>query len=351
MRGLVPKRLTDCGSARARARRFRHAAVFALVMSSATSRATSSEGSLEVLRGPHADACPDGAELQRLISELRASSQPVGHYAVTFSKQGNGYHARIANLDENSVRELSDGEETCRGLARATAVTLALLFDAQVSANSSLQADLSSANTAIPLASKPQPRLIEAPTTTLTTPAKSGETTYVVRSSAWSMGVVVGPSVVTGVTAPVAPGLFGSVDVVGRYLRFDLGALATLPHSTQLGPGHVTLGLLAGALSTCVTPTRLDDTRVELCSGAVVGRIAADADGFTRDGQTSRAWVAIPVGLNFTSDSRVLAWQLGVGALVPVRQQDFRIEGLGTVYRSSAVAGFAHLRASARWLL
>jgi hypothetical protein len=76
-----------------------------------------------------------------------------------------------------------------------------------------------------------------------------------------------------------------------------------------------------------------------------------EARGYTRNDSVKRAWLAIPLEASLSTLSTPVGVELGVSALVPLRQSDFSIDNLGTAYESWPVGMLLSLRAIGSWLL
>ena len=155
--------------------------------------------------------------------------------------------------------------------------------------------------------------------------------------------LAVGAAGMAGVLGPAAWGLGGELGVIAGRFRADAGVLWMAPADLSLAPGRVREELLAGSARACHGFLRTEVVRLDACAGALAGATSARATGYTRNEQRTRAWVAIPVGLDATVWTRLVGWGLGVAALFPVTRSDFGVDGVGTAYRSPAVGGLATL--------
>lgn len=326
-----------------------------------------------VERDVAAAACPNAAELLALVETARGGEAPASvRYGVHFSRAGEVFHARIEDLMRHRVRDLDDSGGSCGGLARATVVTLALLFDAELASTAaasratetgavsaeSNDAVLSSPSAATtPDSSRTSEAQLSPPTPGVPrpvspaavnvppAPAKSqAESKKQASSSVTRFGAMVGGGAIVGVATPYAFGPSVAVDVGGRLLRGELSAFWSPSQSADFGGGVVRTELTTGTLSGCVSPAQPLGLRLDICTGVTAGQLTARARGYVRDGESRRPWIALPAALSLASAEGGLGWQVQAGLLLSIQREDFRIAGLGQVYESWPVAGFIGLR-------
>jgi len=115
--------------------------------------------------------------------------------------------------------------------------------------------------------------------------------------------------------------------------------------SVDLAPGVVREELLSGRVRVCYAPWRSPALRLDVCSGAFIGLETAEGQGFTHDDRRTRAWLAWPAELALAGGNGRVGWEVVGAALVPVRRNDFSIDGIGIAYRSPPVGGMISLRA------
>jgi hypothetical protein len=104
--------------------------------------------------------------------------------------------------------------------------------------------------------------------------------------------------------------------------------------------------LLGITLEGCYAPVR-SGLRLELCTGLVAALVRGEARGFTRDSSRTRPWFSVPVGLSFGVAPAPLGLRAGVSLLVPIRRQDFQVDGAGVAYESWPVAALFQMRGAA----
>jgi hypothetical protein len=277
-------------------------------------------GRLRVERDQAASECPDETALTVAVERIRerpdSGSSP---YRVRFSREGTKFAVSITAEPSGRARTLTSGDATCEAIGNAAAVTLALLFDAEVS-------DARAA----PLP-PPTPPTRQAPTT-LPGPPQAIDGT---------LGLAVAGLV--GVTAPFALGLMGELGIRTPRFRAALGAAWAPPVSTSLPPGEVRTGLAFGTMRVCFAPVAAP-LRLDVCSGLYGGVETARASGFTRNEEREREWLSIPIEIAASVGTRRTVVELGAGALIPIARGDFSVDGLGVAYRSADVGALVWAR-------
>lgn len=369
---------------------------FAVALVGVSARASAASDSaamatpLMVERDAAAASCPNAADLVALVESVRGGAAPASvRYGVHFSRVGEAFHARIEDLERHQVRDLDDEGDNCSGITRATVVTLALLFDAELASavdvspatethsNESLATDpiaagdpadanrtpsgassMQGVRTSDSIATaKPQtgaatptaPRSAVVVSPDVSPNAGASPVDGADESTRVRLGVMIGGGAVVGVAAPYALGPSAALDLEGRWLRGEVSAFWSPPQPRDFGGGTVRTELFTGALAGCFSPARPFALRLDVCAGITAGQLTARARGFASDGQSRRPWLAVPAFVSLASEAG-LSWQINVGLLVPVQREDFRIAGFGQTYESWAVAGFVGLRLGLRTL-
>jgi hypothetical protein len=202
-------------------------------------------------------------------------------------------------------------------------VTLALLFDSDVVVKKNLE---TSAPAPLPTAIPPAPL--------------PPERARPRRDAVLAFGV----AGLAGVLRAVSPAASAEAGIAGPRWRMSLGALWALPQAIQLGPGTVHEQLWGGFARTCFAPLRYRSLRFDVCTGAAVGLVTAEAEGYTRNERRTRQWAAVPFELALAGWSSPVGWEISLGGLAVVRRQDFSIEGLGVAYESPQIGGTLTLR-------
>jgi len=279
---------------------------------------------LSVSRGPGADDCPDAPGLLARIEEIRKSppraDQPL--YRIVFARDAAGLQARIVSEQGPAERVLSDASQDCAALARATAVTMALLFDADTRA-------LEEAAAAPPPAPPPAVRTQDVIV------AKD----YVIEPARWTFHI--GGGIAIGVVAPLAPAFVMELDhTVGRF-RGSLGFVFLPKTEVELDPGSVQQALGALTLGGCWAPWQRALWRFDACGGGWIGGFHAVARGFDETRDVTRFWPALAFDLRFArmpAGSDAFGGELVATVLLPVDRQDFAIENAGVAYEAPPIA-------------
>jgi hypothetical protein len=297
---------------------------------------------LTVTRTSDAQDCPDTAGLADRVAAIRgadakaraAASGPAGAsdaagaaLRVAFGRAGEAYFAAIRDGQQpGSVRRLELPGTTCAGLARATAVTVALLLDTDAAAEE-------------PPKPPPPPPPPPAPPPVETRAPATREP----RAIALALG---GSALVAGVGA-LAPAVTGEVGLEVGAWRTALGVLVVATQSFTLGPGLVSQSLHAASARVCYAPWRAGAWRSDVCTGAYLGVEGADAEGYTVNDHQTRPWLAVPLELTLSVRQSRVRWELAGGALLGVLRQDFSVRNVGDAYRAPFLGCLVSLRAAA----
>jgi hypothetical protein len=296
---------------------------------------------LFVERGEGASECSDATELLRSVDEVRGRAttpEALRSYRVAFARRGGAFHASIESTADGSSRSLSDGGATCASLSRATAVTLALLLDAEPAPSEPRSGDEATTETRVLGAT--------GTSTGATENAPPSETERGSGTRAFTLAG--GAGLLAGVVRPIAPLVRGGAGFELRYFDVNVGALWVPPGDVQLPPGALSTSLSAITLESCVELAHGVHVALHACSGLIAGFVRAEASGYTRNEARSRAFLSVPAGLGFGTEGGRVGLRLDTTLLVPVRRQNFQVDGVGIAYESPPVAGLLSLRAIAR---
>jgi hypothetical protein len=277
--------------------------------------------SILVERGAGAEPCADADSLRARIEEIRGRRMgDVAHgYRVAFAHK-EGVFSAVITGPSGANRQLESRGATCTVLANATAITLTLLLDSEVAEKTPLEPP-AVAPTEIEIAPLPPVR----------------------RSRNYST-VSIGTVGLAGILRPFSSGLAADVGIGGPDWRASVGALWDPPRASVFGPGTIEEQSWSGAARACFAPARTGALRFDVCSGIIAGVIMGEARGFTVNEKHARPWVAVPFELALVGFTLPIGWELGVSALVPVRRDDFSIDGLGVTYHSPSIGGMLSLR-------
>jgi hypothetical protein len=282
----------------------------ALVLRSAHAGAADLAGAeLVVERTTTAQDCPDAAALAK--ATLGLGSPPAARAAplelrVRFDRGLDGYVAVIeASGSKQGTRNLHHPAPTCRPLADATSVVLAVLSDLIP-----------------PPAPEPEPEPAPIPRPAPPSPL----TASLGLESGLAYGLL-GPSL-TGTAAAL---------LRARYLaaELELGGFWGLPHYDAVGPGVLKTQLFSGSALGCWWFTR----NLGGCAGSGLGVLHGSGHGFDHDGSASTLWLAGLAGLAGRIDIRS-RWscRFSLSAVVPFSSQAFLVEPLETGFQSAPAA-------------
>ncbi|HTA93335.1 MAG TPA: hypothetical protein VK745_27345 [Polyangiaceae bacterium] len=308
---------------------------------------------ISVEREPGAEDCPDTAGLVARVQAIvgrAGSSQDTTPYRVTFSRGPQAFTAAIrSGPDDATVRFLDAREPNCAALAHATAIALAVLFDADLagtdgagagkaSTEPEASASQSGAKPATPAerpVQKPPPHGSDAlETRELSSPGPRVDPL-----------LALGGAAVVGVLRPIGLAFVLDLGLEIKDFRATLGALWVPPETFALPPGSAREHLISGTLRVCYALLHPQSARFDLCSGVLVGGESAEARGFSQnDPAHTELFLAFPIELAISARSRFLGWELSASALVPYKPNEFNVDGVGLTYRPPPVAGMLALR-------
>ncbi|WP_438034784.1 hypothetical protein [Sorangium sp. So ce204] len=320
--------------------------------------AAQTEPFLSVTRGAGAESCPDAARLIERVEQLRGRPETGASdsYVVEFTRGADGFRASIRS--GSGARELRDRSRSCAGLEQAAAVTLALLLDSDGDGEApSPQEPGATARDApppAPPAPAPSPSAsAERPPVARPAPAAAGGGEREAPASgrgATRLTLAAGAAGLFGVVRPFAPALSAELGIGGARFRAAIGALWLVPQTLELGPGELRETMLGGAVRACFAAAGVGGLRFDVCSGVHAGRLKAAASGFTRNDAVEKTWLAVPIELSLASLSGPLGFEVGAAALVPLRRNDFSVDGVGVAYRSPPVGALVSLRGVGSWV-
>ncbi|WP_437653992.1 hypothetical protein [Sorangium sp. So ce1182] len=315
---------------------------------------------LSVTRGDGAEGCPDAARLIERVEQLRGRPETgaSGAYHVGFTRGADGFRASIRS--GGGARVLRDRGPSCAALEQATAVTLVLLLDSDARASSPPEPDAGARDE--PARAPGAPALSPGAPAEVP-PAPPGPTgggggaqedegaAPSPERGATRLTLAAGAAGLFGVVRPFAPALSAELGVGGARFRATLGALWLVPQTLEHGPGELREALLGGAVRTCFAAAGSEALRFEVCSGLHAGRLKVVASGYTRNDVAETAWLAVPLEVSLASLAGPLGFDVGAAALVPLRRNDFSVDGVGVAYRSPPVGALVSLRCIGVWVL
>lgn len=308
---------------------------------------------LVVHRTDDAADCPDTAALAARVErhmkrpalrprmDASSAGQSRPSLDVQIYRSESGYTAVVQTGEK--TRQITDKGATCRGLADAMAITLAILLDTEVPPPPE------------PPPSEPTPPEppAPAPAAPTTPPVDAAAPGAPAPASSASAQPFSGPPrtfrVFAGFGATAATGLLtrltlggtGHVGLgIGRVLSLEAGFLV-LPTQTVPYAGKV-VGAPAGSAPTidlqltsalfrlCAT-TRLvtEETRAGLCAGALVGTIHGAGHGFVTNLAATDPWIAGNLGAIV---EQTLFWRLSLVTramvYVPILRRSFTVSNV-----------------------
>jgi hypothetical protein len=272
---------------------------------------------IETVSAPGAEQCPPAEALkERTLALGRPRARPAEPLLVRveFRRDGDGFAATVRTVGRRQgTRELAAPGASCEPLAAATSVVLAVLLDL------------------LPPGAVEQPPPAASPEPDAGTPPLFRH-------------VAVGPrfGVQYGLLGPVLGASFGAA--VGlRLSRVEVEAAGfALPErSVSVPPGTVSAQLSGGGAGVCVFPS-LAARSFELggCASLLVGRLAAEGQGFYRDRSVSEPWLGGRLGAVFILPvSRHVAVRAGLDVILPLVQPVLEVDRVGTAYEAGLLAG------------
>ncbi len=304
---------------------------------------------VSVEREPGAEDCPDTAGLAVRVDTIvgHGGSADATPYRVTFSRSPQGFTAAIrSGSDGATVRYLDAHEANCGALAHATAIALAVLFDADLDGASKTQQpeEKPPATPAPPAAPVQPPTQKPAPSESEDENDSDGTSGGDASTARVDPLFSVGAAAVVGVLRPVVPALVADAGIEIKSFRGTVGAVWVTPQTIDLAPGNARENLVSGNVRLCYALASRGMLRFDLCSGALIGAATAEARGFTSDERHTELFLAFPAELSLSGKARFIGWQLGASALLLYRPNEFEVEGLGPTYRPAPVAGMFALR-------
>ncbi|WP_438025566.1 hypothetical protein [Sorangium sp. So ce233] len=307
--------------------------------------------------------CPAGAaveaEITRLLGDQSPASNGTLRAAGTIAPAGSGFalYIELSRDGWKSARTVRGA--TCRALADAGALIVAMAIDPEVATRSGPVAtgDRSSAATR-PANPAPEPPAAAARTAEPTPPRGLAEsvspTTERERPTEGAaerapllrlgIGVMSDLGTMQGVSGAIEPW----AGVVVGPARFEAGASfwpGTTAESAARPRSGGTVDLIAGSLTACVLlPPIARAVRPHFevgvpCAGIELGRMHAEGYGVSDPGDGSTLWVALRGGA--AAAWVVAPWmrlRLRLEAVVPLKRPRFVLEGVGDVHEPSVAA-------------
>lgn len=298
-----------------------------------TAKYAAADFGLEVTRENASEGCPDAAELRRLTEASGSSSSapPKHSYRVSFERSGGSYRAEIVDATALRKRRLEDVGPGCAPLGQAVAVVLATMWSSEREEE----------------ARRPEPAPVPLP------PIPSVETGLVApslppraRRSQWLLGA--GGGVAAAIVRPVAPAFLSDAAFEYAQGSIALGVVWIPEERLALGPGVVSVQLVAGSMRGCAFVW--DRTRLGMCGSVFGGVLEATASGYEVDVQRARPWfaAAVEVFVDGPLPVSTFRYRAAAGAVVPLHAESFFIAGVGPAYETPDVGGLFTLSVEVR---
>ena len=293
-----------------------------LCATSAPAAATSAPTiSFDLSRGPGAEACPDrdalAAQVERRLTQSRASpTVPVAdRVSIAIVRAGDAYVATLSTLARSGLgggtRRLVDDSRDCAGLAEALSLTLAMIADGR------------------PLFATKAPEVSAPPPTPTRRP--------------WELGAGVLGSSLLG-----APTVGYSVDALWHAQpRLGAGVMAMwMPGRTiAKASGFTKVSTEIGLARLCWGVLPFGGRFFpSLCGQFGAGVLRGSSQGYADAKSASRLWLGAGGSVNAGFRlSEIWSVTAQTGVLHTLRNEQFTIGGLGSVYESTGLGWLASL--------
>ena len=280
-----------------------------------------------VIVAEHSEAAADCADEAKLFAKVEKISQrpleperpdpDAVRVVIRFDRSEDEYRADLEfQGPKPGERSLRDRSSHCEPLEDAVAVAIALLLDSEVERRERESREVARA----------------VPTITIirseVVPKQLATHSFHVAGDAGIQG---------GFDSRAVPrfALALGMSPSDKWL-FELSAELIPPATNRFGAGEVSVSLVAGALRAC----RLwgNEWQWGPCAGIGIGRLHGSGHGFDESLSSSLLWTAFSGGL-LVQRTFADRWQLGAQATaaVPLREQRFSVQNLGTAWNCSAI--------------
>jgi hypothetical protein len=252
-----------------------------------------------------------------------------------------GYTAVVQTGEK--TRQITDKGATCRGLADAMAITLAILLDTEVPPPPPEPAAPPEPPKAAVIAPRLPPMpLVGAEPTRAPEPAPPAPIeAFTAPPRTFRVVAGAGATAATGLLTRLALGSTGHIGLgIGRVFSVEAGFLVlptqTVPYSGKVKGAAATatptidLDLTSAIFRLCATARVLtEDTRAGLCAGALIGTIRGEGHGFVTNTSATDPWIAGNLGAIL---EQTLFWRLSLvtraSVYVPVLRRSFTVDNV-----------------------
>jgi hypothetical protein len=285
-----------------------------------------------------ASDCANAAKLEAKVERLlqrplmtQGTEADLIRVVISFDHSNDEYQASLVFLGPKpGERNLRDRSEQCESLEDAAAVAIALLLDSEIERREREAREVQRAAATIKISDgKVEIKRRQVQTTPLYVASEAG--------------------VQGGLNSTVVPWFaldIGTSPFAGWL--FESSVMAFAPTTSRFDAGEITVSLAAGALRTC----RLwgNDWQWGPCGSFAMGRLRGVGRGFDESLSSNLLWTALGGSL-LVRHSLGDHWEMGVHgtAWVPLREQRFTVQNLGTVWNSSAILPGIELRLGVRF--
>jgi hypothetical protein len=301
--------------------------------------------------------CPDSAYVRRRVDELFAGgAPPTAHLdarATAVRGADRRYHVTLRTVRSGTVGERRMEGASCRSLADALALVIALTIDPSRATGSGASSPADSTSepasespSSAPSAPAPAPTSAPVPASAPASAPAPAPAPVPAPAPRWqwsaSAGAVADDGSLPGIALGVglrALAMLGPA-AIETYASALPGQVGTVPGSPADGG---TFRLVLGGARACYAPLRghLD---LAACAGLELGWLHADGLGVHYPQGADSLWAAGSLGLRASQQiagSLRLALDLSVGD--PWRRDRFVLDGIGLVHQASPVVGRAYL--------
>jgi hypothetical protein len=293
--------------------------------------------------------CPDSAALAARVdrhmkrpalrprADLSTAGRERPSLDVQIYRSEAGYTAIVQTGEK--TRQITDKGATCRGLAGAMAITLAILLDTEVPPPPP-EPPPPEPPPAVAFAPRPpaMPLVDAAPTPTPVPAQPAPEEPFTAPPRTFRVVAGAGAAAATGLLTRLALGGTGHVGIgIGRVFSIEAGFLA-LPTQTVPYAGKVTgapanaaptidLQLTSALFRLCATARLVtEETRAGLCAGGLIGTIRGEGKGFVFNQSATDPWIAGNLGAII---EQTLFWRLSLvtraTVYVPILRRSFTV--------------------------
>ncbi|MEP7122810.1 MAG: hypothetical protein ABJE95_17930 [Byssovorax sp.] len=330
------------------------AAISALaILAPRPARAETPLPDLLVHRTEDTAGCPDSAALAaRIDRHMKRTAVRPRTDAGTLGKDRPSLDVQIYRSEAGftaivqtgeKTRQITDNGATCRGLADALAITLAILLDTEVPPPAPEPTPPPELPPAVPSPSSAPatPPVDATPTPAPAPPEPAPIEPFPLPPRTFRVVAGGGATAATGLLTRLALGATGHVGLgIGRVFSVEAGFLVlptqTVPYAGKVkgAPASATptidLQLTSALFRLCATARLVsEDTRAGLCAGALIGTIRGEGRGFVTNQSATDPWIAGNLGAIV---EQTLFWRLSLvtraQVYIPILRRSFTVDNV-----------------------